>query len=124
MDNTLVSESKLLVNSAVEAILEKKGNDVLSINLTKLDNAVCDYFIVCDGSSTTQVAAIADYVSLLVRKEHSEYPIHAEGLQIGNWALLDYGNVVVHIFLKEKRQFYNLEALWADGIIEQIENEN
>jgi ribosome-associated protein len=91
----------------------------VSIDLRSLNDAVCDFFIVCDADSTTQVKAIADSVMKKTKEEIGEKPRHTEGLEHQEWVLLDYFNVVVHIFLKPKRKFYQLEELWSDGIIEE-----
>ena len=107
--------AEFLLESVVKGIFEKKGQDVLKIDLRKLENRITDYFIICHGTSTNQVDSICDSVEDTVRKEAGEKPIHVEGLENCFWVLLDYGNVVVHIFLEEYRNFYSLESLWADA---------
>jgi ribosome-associated protein len=111
----------LLIN-VVKGIFEKKGKEVLKIDLRKLENRIADYFIICHGSSGSQVGAICDSVNDTVRKETGEKPIHVEGLDNSFWVLLDYGNVIVHIFLEEYRTFYSLESLWADADIVTMED--
>ena len=110
----------LLLEGILKGIFEKKGQDVLTIDLRKLENRITDYFVICHGSSTTQVDSICDSVEDAVRMESGEKPLHVEGLENCFWVLLDYGNVVVHIFLDEYRNFYNLESLWADASIEAV----
>ena len=114
--------TKVLLGSVTKGIFEKKGHDVLKIDLRNLENRIADYFVICHGSSTTQVDSICDSVEDTVKKIAGERPLHIEGLDNCFWVLLDYGNVVVHIFLEEYRNFYSLESLWADGAIEAMED--
>ena len=109
-----------LLGSVVKGIFEKKGQDVLKIDLRELENRITDYFVICHGSSTTQVDSLCDSVEDTVRTGTGEKPFHVEGLDNCFWVLLDYGDVVVHIFLEEYRHFYSLESLWADASIEAV----
>ena len=96
-----------------DAILDKKGQDVVSLDLRPVDGAITDFFVVCDGSNTTQVGAIADNIAEKMKEEgHTLWRSQGEGNNF--WIIQDYGNIVVHIFLKEYREFYRLEDLWAD----------
>jgi ribosome-associated protein len=113
--NKLKTNTKEIVNAAIEGILKIKGKDTVSLDLTKIENAVCKYFIICHGDSNTQVDALADSVIETVREETGEKVWHKEGLSNATWVLLDYSDVVVHIFQKEYRDFYKLEELWADA---------
>ena len=115
-------ETEVLLNNIVKGIFEKKGHDVLKIDLRKLENRITDYFVICHAPSTSQVSALSDSVEDTVRKETGEKPIHLEGLDNCFWVLVDYGNVIVHIFLEEYRNFYSLESLWADAKIEKMED--
>jgi len=112
--------AKVLLKSVVKGIFDKKGLNVLKIDLRRFENSITDYFIICHGTSVTQVDAICDSVEDTVRIDTGEKPIHVEGLENCFWVLLDYGNVVVHIFLEEYRNFYSLETLWADANLEKI----
>ncbi len=112
----------VLLGSIIKGIFEKKGLNVLKIDLRKLENRITDYFIICHASSGTQVSAICDSVDDTVRKEAGEKPLHVDGLENCFWVLLDYGNVIVHVFLEEYRNFYSLESLWADATIEPMED--
>jgi ribosome-associated protein len=114
--------TEILLESAIKGIFEKKGQDVLKIDLRKLENRITDYFIICHASSTTQVSSLCDSVEDTVRIDAGEKPIHVEGLDNCYWVLLDYGNVIVHIFLEEYRKFYSLESLWADAAIETMKD--
>jgi ribosome-associated protein len=114
--------TELLLKSVVKGVVEKKGQDVLKLDLRKLENRITDYFIICHGSSNTHVNAISDSISDTVRKDLSRKPLHFEGLDNCFWVLLDYGDVVVHVFLEEYRNFYSLESLWADAGIEAMDD--
>ena len=96
-----------------DAILDKKGQDVVSLDLRSIDGAITDFFVVCEGSNTTQVGAIADNIAEKMKEEgHKLFRSQGEGNNF--WIIQDYGNIVVHIFLSEYRSFYRLEELWAD----------
>ena len=112
----------LLVNAVVEGIQEVKGQDITILDLRKIAARVCDYYIICNAESKTQVGAIADSIELMVKKQTNEKPYHTEGMQNADWVLVDYVNVVVHIFQTEARYFYNLESLWADAETTKIPN--
>ncbi|MCX6326150.1 MAG: ribosome silencing factor [Bacteroidia bacterium] len=114
--------TEVLLGSVIKGIFEKKGQNILKIDLRKLENRITDYFVICHASSGTQVSAICDSVDDIVRKEAGEKPLHIEGLDNCFWVLLDYGNVIVHVFLEEYRNFYSLESLWADASIEAMED--
>ncbi len=112
------SESRLTRNSKLfktilKAIQDKKGEDVVSLDLKKIDEAVADFFILCEAQSTTQIRAIADSIEEAVWKDCDEKPYHVETGEL--WTLVDYVNIVVHIFQREHRKFYDLESLWMDA---------
>ncbi|MFC2090331.1 ribosome silencing factor [Bacteroidota bacterium] len=111
------------LNAIIEALQEKKGNEILYIDLKKVGNAVCDYFVICHGNSTTQVDSLSDAVLQNLKKELNVSAHHVEGKNNSFWVLMDYSDILVHIFLDEHRKFYNLEDLWADGELVKIENE-
>jgi ribosome-associated protein len=113
--------AEVLLKSVLKGIYNKQGQDVLKIDLRKLESRITDYFIICNGSSVTQVDSICDSVEDTVKVKAGEHPIHIEGRENSFWVLIDYGNVIVHIFLKEYRDFYSLESLWADASIEKME---
>jgi len=114
--------AEILLSSVKKGIFEKKGQNVLKIDLRKLENRITDYFVICSAPSGTQVSAICDSIDEIVRKETGEKPLHVEGLDNCFWVLLDYSNVIVHVFLEEYRNFYCLESLWADATIEAMED--
>lgn len=112
-DTRLTKNSKLF-KSIIQSIQDKKGHNILSLDLRKIDEAVADFFILCEGNSHVQVKAIADNIVEEIWKQTQEKPFHFEA---GNhWTLIDYVNVVVHVFQAEERRFYNLEGLWGDAL--------
>lgn len=117
------TDSEKLVDTIIHGIQEVKGNDIVCMDLRELPSAVTDFFIVCHGDSTTQVDAIASSVGKETSKKMKEKPWHIEGTGNSEWILLDYVSVVVHVFYREAREFYNLEALWADAKIKEISYE-
>lgn len=109
-----------LKDSIVEAIKDRKGKDLIVLDLRQVDQSIADYFVICHGESTTQVDSISENVEREIRTELQEHPINKEGADNLQWVLLDYGDVVVHVFQDEYRRFYNLEELWADAAKELI----
>lgn len=109
------SNTKGLIAAIIEGLHKKKGKSLVSLDLTEIENSVCKYFIICHGESNTQVEALADSVLETVHEETGEKVWHKEGLENATWVLLDYADVVVHIFQKEYRDLYKLEELWADA---------
>lgn len=116
-----LSPSKILVDVAVKGLQDKKAENIVSIDLRDTENAVCEFFVICSGTSNTHVNALAKAVEEEVRKTLKEKPWHTEGFGNAEWVLLDYVNVVIHIFQEETREFYNIEGLWADAKFEQYE---
>jgi ribosome-associated protein len=112
----------VLLTNIVKGIEEVKGNDIDILDLRDIDTAVCDYFIICNGSSNTQVNAIVNSIQKMVSKELKDKPWHVEGTDNAEWVLMDYVNIVVHVFQKEIRDFYNIEGLWGDAKITSIAN--
>lgn len=106
----------------VDAIQDIKGKGVIKMNLSKLDGAPAEYFIVCEGDSSTQVRAIAQNVQKRVKETFGLMPNHSEGKDNGQWVLVDYFQVVVHVFYPEAREFYDLEDLWSDAEFTEYQN--
>ncbi|MAC94672.1 MAG: ribosome silencing factor [Flavobacteriales bacterium] len=121
--NTKISSDEL-AETIIQGIQERKGEEIVKIDLKEVDGAVTDYFIICQANSTTQVVAIKDSIEEFVRKNVGEKPWHVEGTANAEWVLLDYVDVVAHIFLPERREYFNLEGLWADAEILEVESEN
>ncbi len=115
-----MGSSNELLNCITEAILEKKGKEIVNIDLMRVGFAMCDNFIICHGDSTTQVGTIAEWVEEKVKTSLGVRVIHREGVENAQWILLDYGSVVVHVFMKAARDYYKLEDLWGDADIIMI----
>lgn len=115
--------TKELLENIIDCIQEKKGQDLVQLDLTKLVEAPTDNFIICHGDSTIQVKAIAENILTEVKKRTGVLPNHVEGQQNATWILIDYFDVVVHIFNSEAREFYQLEALWSDAEVSRYEEE-
>ncbi|MDA0195240.1 MAG: ribosome silencing factor [Bacteroidetes bacterium] len=113
--------SSQLKDLVVKGMLEKKAWEIRVLDLREVKNAIADYFIVCSGSSDTQIEAIADSLEDEVYKGIGEHPWQKEGKQIKEWILVDYVDVVAHVFSKSKREFYSLEDLWGDAEITEVE---
>lgn len=113
-------ENNELLQSIIEGIQEKKGKNISVIQLKGMSGAICDYFVICEGNSPTQVSALAESVEEIVKKNIRENPIRVHGQQRAEWIGMDYGNVIVHVFLPELRTFYNIDTLWEDAKSEQI----
>lgn len=111
---------KELVETIKEAIQEKKGSNIVVADLTKIEGTICQYFMICTGNSPTQVEAIAESVGDVVREKLGEKPVHVVGLENAQWVAMDYTDVLVHIFLPDVREYYDLEHLWEDAPVEQI----
>ena len=114
------SPKELLTEAIADAMLDKKAKNPVIMDFTKLNSSVCDAFIICHGTSRTQVEAIADGVIAGVKLKTGLNPWHKEGFENAEWILIDYSDIVVHIFQDSRRTFYNLEQLWADAEISQI----
>jgi len=111
------------VEYIIEALKDKKGRQILKIDLRAIENSICDHFIICHGDSTTQVNALCESVEKKLKETGKIYAHHVEGLKNCLWVLMDYNDILVHIFLENQRRFYNLEELWADGKLESVEDE-
>lgn len=109
-----------LVSIVAELALDKKAKDVVSLDLQNIPEAIADYFIICHGDSTTQVKAIADHIADECKKNKFAKVYSLEGLKNAQWALIDLGNIIVHVFLNEVREHYQLEELWSDAIITEF----
>lgn len=109
-----------LISVILKGIDDVKGEDIQLLDLREIDNTVCDYFVICSANSNTQVNAISGSVQKLVSKELKDKPWHVEGQNNAEWVLMDYVNVVVHVFQKHVREFYDIESLWGDAKITEI----
>jgi ribosome-associated protein len=111
-----LTRNSKLIKTIINAIQEKKGENIISLDLRKVNEAVADFFIICEGSSQPQVRAIAEFVEHEMKDKCDEYPYRHEGLKNLQWVLIDYVNVVVHVMLPETRKFYKLEEMWSDAV--------
>ncbi len=116
------TNTDLLITEIINGIETVKGENITILDLRKIENTVCDYFIICDGNSNTQVNAISSSIQKIVGKNAQEKPWHIEGEINAEWILMDYVNVVVHIFQKSTREFYDIEELWGDAKITNIKS--
>ncbi|WP_438963267.1 ribosome silencing factor [Winogradskyella sp.] len=110
-----------LITTMISGIEEVKGKEITILDLREIENTVCDYFIVCEGTSNTQVNAIVNSIQKQVSKILKDKPWHVEGEDNAEWVLMDYVNVVVHVFQKQVREYYDIESLWGDAKTTQIE---
>jgi len=120
--NKAAQESTIISELVIHGIQEKKGNEIVRLDLRNIHSSVADYFVVCHAESSTQVAAIANSVEEEVFKAFKQEPWRKEGLQQGEWIILDYVDVVVHIFKTDKRQFYGIEELWGDAEMQHYQS--
>ncbi len=110
-----LTRSSKIIKAIIQAIQDKKGEQIVSLDLKKIPEAVSDFFIICEASNNNQLRAIADNIEKEVKEKCDDTPYKHEGRQAEQWILIDYVNVVVHIMLPEPRKFYNLEELWSDA---------
>lgn len=117
-----IINNDVLIANIIKGIEEVKGLDISILDLREIDTAVCDYFIICNGTSNTQVNAIVSSIQKTVSKELKDKPWHVEGTDNAEWVLMDYVSIVIHVFQKHIREYYNIEDLWGDAKITTIEN--
>lgn len=109
-----MTDLKKVVRTAAEALLDKKADDLRIIKVDKVTN-LAEYFIVCSGTSSTRIKTLADFVEVTLEEKYGEKPLHREGYIEGNWVLIDYGVIIVHVFNSKTREYYALEKLWEKG---------
>ena len=115
---TRLTKSSKIIKTIINAIQEKKGENIVSLDLRKIPEAVADFFIICEAVSQPQIRGISDFVEEQVKKKCNEIPYRHEGMKHLHWVLIDYINIVVHIMLPETRKFYKLEEMWSDAVTE------
>lgn len=115
------ANNDILIAHIIKGIEEVKGNNIQILDLREIENTVCDYFVICNGTSNTQVNAIVNSIQKTVSKSLKDKPWHVEGSENSEWVLLDYVSVVVHVFQKHIREFYDIEGLWGDAKSTSIE---
>jgi len=114
------SNNKVLVETIIKGIQEKKGSNIVVADLSGIDGTICQNFIICQGNSPTQVEAIAESIGDMARMELHEKPAHVVGMENAQWVAMDYTDVLVHVFLPDVREYYDLEHLWADAKLSHI----
>ena len=114
---TRLTRSSKVFKAIINAILEKKGENVVSLDLRNISEAVADFFVICEATNPIQLRAIADFVEEEMKLKCGEFPYKQEGRQAQQWILIDYVNIVVHIMLPEPRKFYQLEEMWSDAVV-------
>lgn len=112
--------STQLVDTIIKGIQEKKGTQIVTVDLQDIEGAICRYFVICQGNSPSQVEAIAESVGEFARKELAEKPAAVAGLENAQWVAMDYTDVMVHIFLPDVRQYYDIEHLWDDASLTHL----
>lgn len=110
-----MNEAKKLIQQIIEGIQDKKGKGIIVADLTHIEDTICNYFVICQGNTPTQVSAIVDSI-----KDYARKPYATDGLRNAEWVAMDYADVLVHVFLPETRRFYDLEHLWADAKLTEI----
>lgn len=115
-----MEETKQLVETITKGIQEKKGNNIVIANMQGIEGAICQYFVICQGASPSQVEAITESVGDVVRIEMGEKPVKVAGLENAQWVAMDYTDVMVHVFLPDVREFYDLEHLWEDANLTRL----
>lgn len=115
---------EILIETVVNAMVDKKARNPLIMDFTGMKGTICDAFIICHGNSRTQTEAITDHVIGEVKKHTGENPYHREGFENAEWILIDYSDVIIHVFQEERRKFYNIEQLWADAVITKVDTKD
>lgn len=108
-------DTQSIINCILSSISDGKGEDIIVLDLREIENSFCEYFIICSGNSNTHVASLAASIERKVKTELKERPWHIEGVENAQWILMDYTNILVHVFQKQYREYYDLESLWGDA---------
>jgi ribosome-associated protein len=114
-----LNRNSKIFKTIIGAIQDKKGENIVSLDLRKIPEAVADFFVICEANNQPQIRAITDFIEDSVKKNCGENPYHHEGKQHMQWVLIDYVNIVVHIMMREQRKFYKLEEMWSDAPLEE-----
>lgn len=117
-------DAESILRQVVLAMQEKKGRNIISLNFQKIPDTVTKYFVICHGGSKVQIRAIFDFIIEKVKYNCNVPPFHREGYENSEWLLIDYADVVVHVFIEESRSFYDIESLWADATMNKYESDN
>jgi|TARA_B100001094_G_scaffold329335_1_gene391845 ribosome-associated protein len=110
-----LDKTNILLKHIINVIQDAKGQEIISLDLRKIDSAICKYFIICTGTSSTHVNSIESKIKKTISQDLNEKPWHTEGNNVGEWVLMDYYDIIVHVFQKQTRKFYNIEDFWGDA---------
>ena len=118
-----IDATNILLENIINAIQEVKGKEIISLNLRKIESAICKYFVICTGTSSTHVNSIESNIKKTISRDLGEKPFHIEGNNIGEWVLMDYSDIIVHVFQKKTREYYNIEDFWGDAKFKNYKEE-
>ena len=118
-----IDATNILLENIINAIQDVKGKEIISLDLRKIDSAICKYFVICTGTSNTQVNAIESNIKKTISRDIGEKPLHVEGNNVGEWVLMDYSDIIVHVFQEKTRAFYNIEDFWGDAKFKNYKEE-
>ena len=118
-----IDATNILLENIINAIQDAKGKEIVSLDLRKIDSAICKYFVICTGTSNTHVNSIESNIKKTISRDLGEKPFHIEGNNIGEWVLMDYSDIIVHVFQEKTRAFYNIEDFWGDAKFKNYKEE-
>jgi len=118
-----IDATNILLENIINAIQEVKGKEIISLNLRKIESAICKYFVICTGTSSTHVNSIESNIKKKISRDLGEKPFHIEGNNIAEWVLMDYSDIIVHVFQKKTREYYNIEDFWGDAKFKNYKEE-
>ena len=118
-----IDATNILLENIINAIQDVKGKEIVSLDLRKIDSAICKYFVICTGTSNTHVNSIESNIKKTISRDLGEKPFHIEGNNIGEWVLMDYSDIIVHVFQEKTRAFYNIEDFWGDAKFRNYKDE-
>ena len=118
-----IDATNILLDNIINAIQDVKGKEIVSLDLRKIDSAICKYFVICTGTSNTHVNSIESNIKKTISRDLGEKPFHIEGNNIGEWVLMDYSDIIVHVFQEKTRAFYNIEDFWGDAKFKNYKEE-
>ena len=118
-----IDATNILLENIINAIQDVKGKEIISLDLRKIDSAICKYFVICTGTSNTHVNSIESNIKKTISRDLGEKPFHIEGNNIGEWVLMDYSDIIVHVFQEKTRAFYNIKDFWGDAKFKNYKEE-
>jgi len=118
-----IDATNILLQNIINAIQDVKGKEIISLDLRKIDSAICKYFVICTGTSNTHVNSIESNIKKTISRDIGEKPLHIEGNNVGEWVLMDYSDIIVHVFQEKTRAFYNIEDFWGDAKFKNYKSE-